>query len=49
MTISILAIDIAQNTFQFYGVDSSGNTVYKNAWRVASCLPTWPICQLALL
>ena len=29
MTISVLGIDIAKNTFQLHGVDSSGNTVLK--------------------
>jgi len=29
MTISILGIDIAKNTFQLHGVDNSGKAVHK--------------------
>ena len=29
MTISILGIDIAKNTFQLHGADNSGKAVYK--------------------
>jgi hypothetical protein len=29
MTISLLGIDIAKNTFQLYGADNSGKAVHK--------------------
>ena len=51
MTISILGIDIAKNTFQLHGADNSGKAVHKK--RLARCklaahVANLPVCTIVM-
>ena len=51
MTISILGIDIAKNTFQLHGADNSGKTVYKKRLarhELAAHIANLPACTVVM-
>jgi len=51
MTISILGIDIAKNTFQLHGADHSGKTVYKKRLarrELAAHVTNLPPCTIVM-
>jgi len=51
MTLSILGIDIAKNTFQLHGADNSGNTVYKKRLprqELAAHVANLPTCTIVM-
>ena len=51
MTLSILGIDIAKNTFQLHGVDKTGNTVYKKRLprrELSAHVSNLPTCTIVM-
>ena len=51
MTISMLGIDIAKNTFQLHGVDNSGKAVHKKRLarrELASHVANLPTCTIVM-
>lgn len=51
MTLSILGIDIAKNTFQLHGADKSGNTVLKRRLprrKLAAHVANLPTCTIVM-
>lgn len=51
MTISILGIDIAKNTFQLHGVDNTGKTVLKKRLprqKLAAYVANVPTCTIVM-
>jgi len=51
MTISILGIDIAKNTFQLHGTDNSGNTVLRKRLprhKLAAHVANLPTCTIVM-
>ena len=49
MTINILGIDIAKNTFQFHGADGTGKSVLKKRLprhKLAAYAATLPACTI---
>jgi transposase len=51
MTISILGIDIAKNTFQLHGADRTGNTVLKRRLprhKLAADVANIPPCTVVM-
>ncbi|MGB5708571.1 MAG: IS110 family transposase, partial [Arenicellales bacterium] len=51
MTLSILGIDIAKNTFQLHGADKSGNTVFRSRLprrKLAAHVANLPTCTIVM-
>jgi transposase len=51
MTISVLGIDLAKNSYQAHGVDSTGRAIFKKRMsrnELAAYIAGLPVCRIVM-